>query len=210
MSTNFTHSTALSSQHPPAQAVLPLPVPHTPPAKNPWGTKCAALGTWQGSAIACDLPSAEDLDSQVLEMTSSRAAAEPSSLQVQPAGTKGGTEEHPVKSLPTWSCKQQIQPQVQRSGMLTHQPAQDQTQPRAEIPSRGTLLNSDQPSVCAPQHPWGARGTRAEQSWSGQRGMAGIPGDEAAVTHRRTLPTPASHCAVGDPLHFTEMAFATS
>lgn len=180
-------------------------MPHTPPAKNPQGTKSAALGTWQGRAIACDLPGAEDLDRQVLEMTSSRAAAEPSSLQVQPAGTKEGTEEHPVKSLPAWSCKQQIQPQVQHSGMLTHQPAQGQTPQQ-----RGTLLNSDQPSVCAPQPPQGNQRHHSRAELLSTEGMAGIPGDEAAVTQRRTLPTPASHWAVGDPLHLTEMAFATS
>lgn len=77
--TCFTHSTALSPQHPPAPAVPPQPGLYTAPAKNPLGTKSAAPGTWQDRAVPSSVAqracTSEDLDSQALEMTTKRAAA---------------------------------------------------------------------------------------------------------------------------------------
>lgn len=111
--------------------------------------------------------------------------------KVQPAGAKDGSDtksgqdtgfgEHPVKSVPAWSCKQQTPPGYTCSvqGVLTQQPAHT---PVLKTQRVGSLLNSEsaqQPPKC---HLLEA--SQQSKTRSGQKGVAGIPRDEASVTYR--------------------------
>lgn len=111
--------------------------------------------------------------------------------KVQLAGAKDGKDteesgqdrfgEHPVKSMPAWSCKQQMPPGYMCSvqGMLTQPPAHT---PVLQTQRVGSLLNSEsaqQPPKCHLLEV-----SQQSKTQPGQKGMAGIPRDEASVTYR--------------------------